>query len=365
MKILVVSNMYPNEKNPSYGIFVKRFCEQLEQIGVFYDKSVMCKGNGKFQKIMGYIKFYCLTVFKICFKKYDLVYVHYASHSGVPVLFARRLKKFKIYTNVHGSDVVPENSKQEKFQKYTKRLLGKSNKIIVPSEYFQNYVSNKYFINKQKIHIYPSAGVNSKIFYQYDEPRRQKVQRELGIAKDTKLVIGFAGRLSYGKGWNTFVKALNELHCSDPDLNFKAVIVGCGSEENALDALIEENDLEDKIIRIELVSQERLADIYNCFSVFAFPTEREGESLGLVALEAMACGVPVIASDFAAPKYYVKNKYNGYKFRVKDFNELSKYIKTYLSLNEKDKALLSANAYVTATEYFEQCLLEKLKLIFS
>lgn len=365
MKILVVSNMYPDEKNPSYGIFVKRFCEQLEYIGISYDKSVMYKGNGKVQKIIRYIMFYCLTVLKIWLRRYDLVYVHYASHSGVPVLFARKLKQFKIYTNVHGSDVVPENNKQEKFQKYTRRLLEMSGKIIVPSEYFQNYVSNKYFIDKEKIYVYPSAGINSEVFYKYDEFRKQNIRRELGITIDTELVIGFVGRLSYGKGWDTFVQALKELNYSNPNLQFKAVIVGCGSEENALNTLISESELKDKIIRLKLVSQERLADIYNCFSIFVFPTEREGESLGLVALEAMACGIPVISSDFAAPKYYVKNAYNGYRFKVKNFRDLSSHIREYLSLDENDKELLSENAYVTATEYFEQGLFGKLKLILS
>ena len=86
-------------------------------------------------------------------KKYDIIYIHYASHSAAPVLIANKLRKLNIYTNVHGSDVVPENASQEKMQKYTKEILKLSSKIIVPSEYFKKLVSEKYHIDKNKIHI--------------------------------------------------------------------------------------------------------------------------------------------------------------------------------------------------------------------
>ncbi len=43
MKVLIISNMYPDINNPSYGVFVKRFCEQLEEIHINYEKVVLMK----------------------------------------------------------------------------------------------------------------------------------------------------------------------------------------------------------------------------------------------------------------------------------------------------------------------------------
>ena len=85
---------------------------------------------------------------------------------------------------------------------------------------------------------------------------------------------------------------------------------------------------------------------------FVFPTEREGESLGLVAIEAMACGTPVIASNYAAPKYYV-NKNNGLTFDKGNEFEL------YQKIAEANEIYLSDNldvfhegAIVTAGKFF-------------
>ena len=364
MKILVVSNMYPDINNPSYGIFVKRFCSQLEELGIEYEKSVMYKSNASFIKILSYMRFYLETIIKIFINTYDVIYVHYASHSAIPIIIASKFKKIKVFTNVHGSDVVPENKKQEKFQTLTKKLLDLSYKIIVPSQYFKDYVIKKYKLDINKIDVYPSAGINPLIFNKYDRKKRESISSAHGL-KDTDFIIGFAGRISKGKGWDTLIKALEIFNRNNNNINFKIIIVGSGTEEEKLDLLIKKSGISDKIIRFKLLDEKELADIYNVLSVLVFPTEREGESLGLVALEAMSCGIPVISSNFAAPKYYVKDGYNGYKYEVCNYEELSECIEKYLLLNDNDKNKMSCNACITAKEFLENNIIQDLRLILS
>ena len=111
-----------------------------------------------------------------------------------------------------------------------------------------------------------------------------------------------------------------------------------------------------------MLSQKELANIYNILDLFIFPTERASESLGLVAIEAMACGCPVIASDYAAPKYYIENDYNGYKFEKGNYEELATFIMNTLSDESKlDK--LSNGALATAKEFSRSKILNKLKVI--
>ena len=110
MKILIVSNMYPSNKYPAYGTFVRNFCEQLTELGINYDLSVMHKSANKVSKIWRYFYFYVKTLIKCLNGEYDIIYVHYASHSSIPVIIAKKLnRKLKVYTNGHGSDIVPEN----------------------------------------------------------------------------------------------------------------------------------------------------------------------------------------------------------------------------------------------------------------
>lgn len=360
MKILLVSNMFPDVQHPSYGIFVKKFADELDAIGVNYDKSVMVKSNRKIGKAWGYLRFYTNTFFSALIKSYDVIYIHYASHSSAPVIAASRFRKLKIYTNVHGSDVVPENTRQEKMQKYTKNILNHSSKIIVPSEYFLTLVSKKYNIESEKIRIYPSGGIDTKVFYARTDNEIAKIKTKYGLDNGLP-VFGMAGRISQGKGWETFVQAIKI--STERGLAANFVIVGSGSQEGALNELIKKCGLEDKIIRIPLLPQEKLSEFYNALDYFVFPTERAGESLGLVAIEAMACGTPVIASDYAAPAFYVNDGKNGYKYEKGNPQMLYDVMVNAVSENV-DWEQLKKEAKETAKLYDNNFIRYKLKELF-
>lgn len=347
MKLLVVSNMYPSKAYPSYGVFVENFCHQLEELGIDYRLAVMHKASGKLQKLTGYVGFYLKSFLLSLFGNYDAVYVHYASHSSPGVLLARKFRKFTVYTNCHGSDVIPENPGQEKMQKNTRQILSYSEKIIVPSAYFQRVVAEKYGLPVEKIHICASGGINTQIF-------------SPGTAKAASpFTMGFVGRLSFGKGWQTFLQACAKL----PDRDYRIMLVGDGPEKEQMLEMLDALQLKDCTTLHGLLPQTELAKIYRSIDVFVFPTERQGESLGLVAVEAMACGTPVVASDFAAPADYVENGVNGYKYPVGDVSALAQALETVRALPEEKRAQLREGALATAQRYTRQRVTETLEKI--
>lgn len=360
-KVLVVSNMYPDKKHPSYGIFVKRFVDELDKIGTLHRESIMYQHDGKVGKIYGYLKFYIGTFFKILLGKYDCVYVHQASHSSPPVLAAIKIRKVKIYINVHGCDAAPENTSQKKMQKYTRAIIKQSDKIIVPSDYYKNYVQQKFAIDGRKIYIYPSAGIDKSVFYEKTMKEKKAARLKFKFDLDA-FVFGMAGRITEGKGWDTFVEAVDIL--MKENIRAVFVIVGSGREDDQLNKLISERQMTDGIIRIDLLPQNGLCDFYNAIDYFVFPTRRESESLGLVALEAMACGTPVIASDFAAPKYYVKDGVNGFKFSVNDSEQLAEVMKGCCTVVDKQAyQKLCDGAVETARKYYNDNVIKQLKII--
>lgn len=347
MKLLVVSNMYPSKEFPSYGVFIKNFVSQLEELNIDYRLAVMHKARGKLQKLGGYVGFYLKSFFCSLFGRYDAVYVHYASHSSAGVLLARKFRKFTIYTNCHGSDVIPENPGQEKMQKNTRQLLALSQKVVVPSEYFKRVVAEKYRIPMATIHVCASGGINEEIF----SPAEAETARPF--------TMGFVGRLSYGKGWQTFLEACAKL----ADRDYRIVMVGDGPEKAQMLQTLDRLDLRDATSLYGLLPQRELAEIYRNIDVFVFPTERAGESLGLVAVEAMACGCPVIASDFAAPADYVKDGVNGYKFSVGNKDALAQTLEIFRALPEDIREQLHQGALATARQYTRQQVTETLKKI--
>lgn len=322
MKILVVSNMFPSKAYPSYGVFVKNFCTQLETLGIDYSLAVMKKGSSKLSKLLGYVSFYARSFLCSLFGRYDLVYVHYASHSSPGVLLARKLRKFTIYTNCHGSDVIPQNPGQEKMQKNTRQLLALSEKIIVPSAFFKRVVSEKYCIPDARIVVCASGGVDTQVFFPSDR-------------RKPPFTVGFVSRIEPGKGWDVLLQACAKLQ----DRNFRLLMIGGGRDEALLRQTVQQLDLAEQTEILGALPQRELPDWLNQMDVFVFPTQLL-ESLGLVAVEAMACGVPVIASDHAAPADYVADGVNGYKFPVGDSNALAQALETFRALPEDRKSVV-------------------------
>ena len=356
--------MYPNNRFPSYGVFVKNFCEQLDEIGINYELSCITKTTNKVIKLLKYICFYISTFFRCIFINYDIVYIHYPSFSSKPVLLAQKLRNFKIITNVHGSDVIPVKKEQEKMVGITKESINISKKVVVPSEYFKNLIKEKYNISDEKIFVYPSGGINEKIFYKYDFEKKNKLSQEYGI-KPNSVVIGFVSRINKAKGWDIFIDAIE--NCKElTKVDCTIFIVGSGEDDSELEERIKKLpiNLKSSIKRYPLLPQEKLAEIYNLLDVFIFPTTA-AESLGLVAIEAMACGVPVIASDFAAPKYYVKDSVNGYLFKMSDSIELANKIDCFLLNATYIIESMGIEAIDTAKKYRRENVIKDLGVLFN
>lgn len=347
MKIAVVSNMFPDKRYPSYGVFVKNFCNILDELGIQHKDHVMLKSSSKVEKIARYLKFYVGTFFALLFEQYDLIYVHYASHSSIPVLLAHKLREKIVYTNVHGSDVVPQNLSQEKMQRYTKRIIKLSNKIIVPSDFFKEVVSEKYCVDRHKIFVSPSGGIDNTKFFMLDYNNE----------KTDILTLGFVSRIEQGKGLDILLKA-----CSQLSVLYKLIIVGSGTEKNRMKELSMTLGIDKNIQWIDLQPQEKLRELYNKMDVFIFPSELQ-ESLGLVAIEAMACGTPVIASDFAAPKYYIDEGVNGLKFECGNDKSLKEAIERFNKIDKDEKKMMVKGALETASRYNVSTIKEDMRRI--
>lgn len=363
MKIFIVSNMYPDKKHPSYGIFVKKFCDQLELFGYTYTKSVMLKQDSSFMKALAYIGFYFKTFIRLLFCRYDIIYIHYASHSSIPVLLATAIRKKRIFTNVHGSDVVPENSSQTKMQKFTQKILSKSDTIIVPSAYFEEYTKKKFKLYNKTFIIYPSSGVDSKIFFKKEKNDIKYLNTKFDI-DTSKINVGFVGRISAGKGWDTFLDAIELMNIQELN-NFHFYFIGTGPEINDFKQKIYCMNNRDYIDFVDkLLPQNEVANYFSIIDFLVFPTRREGESLGLVPLEAMACGTPVIASDFAACKEYIEDGNNGFKFQVGNPESLKDVLIKIKSIDSFTYATLSDNAVKTSYRYLDINITKRIKKIF-
>ncbi len=364
LKILLVSNMYPSEQFPSFGVFVKNTEAILTAEGFTVDKAVVQKTVSKSKKLSAYMGHYANVVRKGMTGKYDAIYVHYAAHNAFPLLLLKKLKpSVRIVTNVHGSDVVPEVASQEKFQPYVKKLLQQSTLIITPSNYYKQLVHEKYGVTTP-IEIFPSGGVNSSVFYPNPEERELQLE-QLGLNSDMRY-FGYVGRMDVGKGWDHLLKGFSAFLERNPAEKDKThlIMVGSGKDDAAFFKMKSDLGLDDVVHHFPLMKHQDLAAIYNIIELFIFPTTRKGESLGLVGLEAMACGTPILASRIGGILDYVQDGTNSWLFEAGEWEDLVKQLELYNRLTMEEKQQIAEAAYETAQNYDQGKIQSKLSAIF-
>lgn len=364
MKILLVANMYPSSDFPSYGVFVQNTENILKNEGFHVDKAVLQKKTTTISKLFGYATYYSNIILKGFTGNYDAIYVHYASHNAMPLLWLKKLKpSIRIVTNVHGSDVVPEVPSQEKYQPAVKKLLENSSLIITPSHYYEKLVQQKYNV-QTPIRVFPSGGVNADVFYPKKEERNTLLE-ELGLDPKYRY-LGYVGRLDVGKGWDHYLKSISFYLKDKPEARkqVRFIAVGSGKDDDKFQDLVKTLGIEDVLVHYPLMKQSDLANIYNVIDAFVFPTTRKGESLGLVGLEAMACRTPIIASAIGGILDYVVDQENGWLFTPGDAEQLKQVLLDFDALSKEDYKSIANKAYLTALEYEQKSIQPKLAKIF-
>ncbi len=349
--ILLVTNMYPNEEFPHYGIFVKNSYELLKENGFTIDLVVMHKTKGKIKKLFAYIKVCGVSLLKATFENYDYIYVHFVSHTTAGVLLPYLASKnTKLVINVHGNDIVADTNLDQNYLTLSRFFLKFADIVISPSNYFATILKKEYNIPKEKIVIYPSGGVDVEKFKKID---KKFAKKKAGLEEKIKY-IGFVARIEKDKGYDTLLKAISILQKEKELNNIKFLIVGSGEEEPIFNNLVREYHLEKEIERKPLVSQEALVHIYNSLELFVYPTKRKSESLGLTGLEAMACECLVVGSNLYGPSDYLIGNQNALTFNPLNEKELAQKIKEALKMKEEDKKKLTSAARKKAMEYSEE-----------
>lgn len=283
-KILLVSNMYPSTTNPEFGVFVEEVENDLISLGHTVDRSVISiKTKSKLNKIGVYILFYITTFFKVILNKYDYIYVHFISHSSLPLLV---LKAFgfnvKIASHIHGGDVKLLQGRNKLFfklkQAIVKWAFASSDVLVFPSTSYMEEVSKLYTLNESMLKsVYPSGGLPDEFF--------------IGKFKCNKsnLLLGYAGRLVKSKNVDKILMAISRID------NVKLQIVGDGEEKLNLINMVDLLELSERVDFIPAKPKKDLIDWYRSVDIIVYPSE--SESLGLVPLESMACGCIPILSD--------------------------------------------------------------------
>lgn len=186
----------------------------------------------------------------------------------------------------HGSDIMGYNE-SDKYHKHVKKAAKDCKKIIAISNHNKEEISAIFSEYSNKI-ITISNGYDKNVFYR-EECNKKEVLKSFNIDKEYDKVVCFAGRLTKNKGIDIL---LNSTKIYEKE-NILTLIVGHGSEYDVLYPLKEKLGLKN-VVFIGDRTHEELRKIYSISDVCVVPSRKE--AFGLVALEAIACGIPVIAT---------------------------------------------------------------------
>jgi glycosyltransferase involved in cell wall biosynthesis len=189
-------------------------------------------------------------------------------------------------------------------------------------------------------------GVESFHFADPSENHVQAVRQRFGLDQATPLIL-YTGWLIERKGPQVLLEALPTIQ----HLPWKAVFVGPDHGlKDTLNSIVRERNLTDRVIVSDAIPLEELTALYSLAYVFIFPTLSRDEGFGLVALEAMAHGVPVIGSRTGAIPEVVNDRQTGFLFTPGDTGELARYLQMFLSQPEL-RAEIGKSAKIHAASF--------------
>lgn len=269
-----------------------------------------------------------INLFKLL-PKYDLVHAHWIIPQGIIQSF---YKKNYIVTG-HGGDVTSLN--QGILKKLKIRCLQKADYVTVVSGHLKKEVNKLCWIDN--IRIMPMGCDTAKFGRQH--------YRMNCFGQEEQKVVLFVGRLAEKKGVTYLIEAMERVDAL-------LVIVGDGPLKEALEHQAEQYN--DKIKFIGPKTHDQLKELYASADILVMPsiTAKDGdeEGFGLVILEAMASGLPVVASNSGGISSLVQDGSNGLLCEQKNTWELSQKMNMLLE-NETLYSKIKNNGEMTAEKY--------------
>ena len=278
------------------------------------------------------------------YEKLDLLHVHYAIPHATSALLAKQMingkRELKIITTLHGTDITLVGL-EPSFLPLVKYSTEMSDGVTAVSRFLKEKTLINYSIEKD-IEVIPNF-VDTEIY----KPRTDCNFRKHLAPKGEKILVHTSNFRAVKRVTDT-IRIFEQVVKEVPS---KLILVGDGPDRSECERLCRELNLCDHIKF--LGKQDGLVEILNAADVFLIPSQ--SESFGLAALEAMACGVPVISSSVGGLPELIKHNETGFIAEIGDVSRMAKYAIDLLT-NERKHKLFSENSRKRTVESFDKSI---------
>lgn len=219
-------------------------------------------------------------------------------------------------------------------------------------------INQEDFQRAQKFHagktvLIPGVGIDLDKF-QKKEPTRQEIRNKLGIP-ESKIILMSVGELTKRKNHMVMIEALARLK----EYDILYVICGDGPLKAQLRAKAEELGVRD---RLKLLGfRKDIAELHKAADIFVFPSLQEG--LPVALMEAMASGLPIVASKIRGNEDLISNNQGGYLVNPTDSEQVAKAIEKMIQNPKKREKMEKRNLEII-TKYGQETVLQKMDEFF-
>ena len=239
---------------------------------------------------------------------------------------------------------------------FGKLLVSCADRVVAVSEANRDDIVGKLGVKPDKVVVAPN-GLDFEIFER--EANVPEFRKKHGV--DGPLIL-FVGRITKHKGIQFLIEAAPSILKEFPTARFMIVGEDYGYLEN-LTKMVEKLGIGNHVIFLSGLSQDEIVQAYKSADIFVLPSTLE--AFGLVVVEAMASGTPVVASNYGGIRCLVRDGVNGFLFEVENVPDLASKILVLLRNEELGKAFATKAVSQAKEQYSIQHTTDELLRVYA
>lgn len=274
------------------------------------------------------------------YEKLDVIHAHYAIPHAVSSILTKQIlpdKNIKLVTTLHGTDITLIGL-EPAFAPIVKFSIENSDRVTAVSKFLKEKTHQNFNIEKD-ISVVPNF-IDTNIY-----KRIQCADLKKRFAEQGEHILVHISNFRPVKRVPDTVRILHKV--LSEGIKAKLILIGDGPERSETEKLVRELGLTENVKF--LGKQSAFIELLSCADVFLLPSQ--SESFGLSALEAMSCGVPVVASSIGGIPEVVLHGETGYVAELGDTDRMARYVIELLT-NKKKWLIFSNNSRKRAEENF-------------
>ncbi|MGK7873514.1 MAG: glycosyltransferase [Xenococcaceae cyanobacterium] len=275
-----LQELYPKAK---YDVFLKYDRDILTHLRFISQTRFYC--FGRFPRLIQSIMLAVQIIWSAIWQRPQLIICTHVNYSVVCYLL-KHLLGVSYWVVAHGLEVwnLEKNS--------LKLALNHADKVVAVSHYTRSRLLSEQQLEATQVVVLPNTFDETRFRI---APKPDYLLKRYGLTPQQQVILTVTrlGRSAWYKGYANLLNALVSIRKQIPDAHY--IIAGKGDDRPWIEAQVQKLNLSDCVTLAGFVPDEELCDHYNLCDIFALPSQ--GEGFGIVYLEALACGKPVLAGN--------------------------------------------------------------------